>query len=70
MLTTLTVFDILKGSEVDGGTVLGVGLLGVAFFGESVQRLVSLYVFLCLIFLEVLEFLVMISVNRDEFWSY
>ena len=53
----LSVLDILKGSEVNGGVVLGVGLFGVAFFGVSVQRLV-------------LVFFIMISVNRYEFWNY
>ena len=34
-----------KGSEVNGGAVLGVGLSEVAFFGVSLQRLVSLLLF-------------------------
>ena len=65
-----SVLDILKGREVNRGAVLGVELFGVVFFGVSVPKLVSLFRFLFLIFMEVLVLFVMISVNQYEFWRY
>ena len=62
-----SVLDFLNGREVDGGVVLGVVFFRVSV---SVWRLVSLFLFLFLIFLEVLVVFVIHSVNRYEFCSY
>ena len=71
LFLSFSVLDVFEGKEAIGGVVLGVELFEVAFFGVTVQRLVSLFLFLFLIFLEVLDvFFVMISVNRYDFWSY
>ena len=58
LLLFFSVLDFHKGREVNRGAVLG-----VERFGVSVHRLVSLFHFLFLIFLEVLVVFGMISVN-------
>ena len=59
----LSVLDVIKGTEVFRGVVLGVGLSGPLLSGVLVQRLDSWFRFLFLIFLKMLVVFAMSSVN-------